>query len=163
MLEPQIAALHDGAVDHLCVFVEPSLVLLRTSRRRPGRRPAVRVPRRNSILPFPGNFRNGGGRGGAPLPKMAGVALGWFGPYRGAMPDQSGREAEKAANQLATASRPVSRSALTARYPRWHKTEIAASIARSSLRRSSASTPIFTKASSVCSAFEEVRFVFYPS
>ena len=32
MLEPEIAALHDGAVDHLGVFVEPSLVLLRTSR-----------------------------------------------------------------------------------------------------------------------------------
>jgi hypothetical protein len=32
MLEPEIAALHDGAVDHLVVFVEPSLVLLRTSR-----------------------------------------------------------------------------------------------------------------------------------
>jgi hypothetical protein len=27
MLEPGIAALHDGAVDHLGVFVEPSLVL----------------------------------------------------------------------------------------------------------------------------------------
>lgn len=32
MLEPEIAALHDGAVDHLGVIVEPSLVLLRTSR-----------------------------------------------------------------------------------------------------------------------------------
>jgi hypothetical protein len=32
MLEPEIAALHDGAVGHLGVFVEPSLVLLRTSR-----------------------------------------------------------------------------------------------------------------------------------
>lgn len=32
MLEPEIAALDDGAVDHLGVFVEPSLVLLRTSR-----------------------------------------------------------------------------------------------------------------------------------
>jgi hypothetical protein len=32
MLEPGIAALHDGAVEQLCVFVEPSLVLLRTSR-----------------------------------------------------------------------------------------------------------------------------------
>lgn len=32
MLEPDIAALHDGAVDHLGVFVEPSLVLVRTSR-----------------------------------------------------------------------------------------------------------------------------------
>ena len=32
MLEPEIAALHDGAVDHLGVSVEPSLVLLRTSR-----------------------------------------------------------------------------------------------------------------------------------
>ena len=32
MLEPEIAALHDGAVDYLGVFVEPSLVLLRTSR-----------------------------------------------------------------------------------------------------------------------------------
>src|SRR5260370_31038101 len=32
MLEPEIAALHDGAVDRLGVFVEPSLVLLRTSR-----------------------------------------------------------------------------------------------------------------------------------
>jgi hypothetical protein len=31
MLEPEIAALDDGAVDHLGVFVEPSLVL-RTSR-----------------------------------------------------------------------------------------------------------------------------------
>jgi hypothetical protein len=31
MLEPEVAALHDGAVDHLGVFVEPSLVLLRTS------------------------------------------------------------------------------------------------------------------------------------
>jgi hypothetical protein len=35
MLEPEIAALDDGAVDHLGVFVEPSLVLLRTSRTRP--------------------------------------------------------------------------------------------------------------------------------
>ncbi len=32
MLEPEIAALHDGAVGHLGVFVEPSLVLLRTFR-----------------------------------------------------------------------------------------------------------------------------------
>jgi YspA, cpYpsA-related SLOG family len=32
MLEPEIAALDDGAVDHLGVFVEPSLVLLRTAR-----------------------------------------------------------------------------------------------------------------------------------
>ena len=32
MLEPEIAALDDDAVDHLGVFVEPSLVLLRTSR-----------------------------------------------------------------------------------------------------------------------------------
>jgi hypothetical protein len=32
MLEPEIAALHDGAVDRLGVLVEPSLVLLRTSR-----------------------------------------------------------------------------------------------------------------------------------
>jgi hypothetical protein len=32
MLEPGIAALHDGAAEHLGVFVEPSLVLLRTSR-----------------------------------------------------------------------------------------------------------------------------------
>lgn len=32
MLEPEIAALRDGAVDHLGVFVEPSLVLVRTSR-----------------------------------------------------------------------------------------------------------------------------------
>ena len=30
MLEPEIAALHDGAVDHLGVIVEPSLVLLRS-------------------------------------------------------------------------------------------------------------------------------------
>jgi hypothetical protein len=30
MLEPEIAALHDGAVDYLGDFVEPSLVLLRT-------------------------------------------------------------------------------------------------------------------------------------
>jgi hypothetical protein len=28
MLEPEIAALHDGAVDHLGTFVEASLVLL---------------------------------------------------------------------------------------------------------------------------------------
>ena len=32
MLEPEIAALPDGAVDHLGGFEEPSLVLLRTSR-----------------------------------------------------------------------------------------------------------------------------------
>jgi hypothetical protein len=32
MLEPEIAALDDGAVDRLAVFMEPSLVLLRTSR-----------------------------------------------------------------------------------------------------------------------------------
>ena len=32
MLQPEIAALHDGTVDHLGVFVEPSLVLLQTSR-----------------------------------------------------------------------------------------------------------------------------------
>jgi hypothetical protein len=32
MLEPEIAALDDGAVDHLGVFAEPSLVLRRTSR-----------------------------------------------------------------------------------------------------------------------------------
>ena len=31
-VEPEIAALHDGAVDHLGVIVELSLVLLRTSR-----------------------------------------------------------------------------------------------------------------------------------
>jgi hypothetical protein len=44
---------------------------------------------------------------------------------------------------------PASRSPLTARYPRRHKTAMAASIALSSLRRSSASRPIFTKGSSV--------------
>ena len=32
MLEPEIAALYDGAVDHLGVFVKRRLVLLRTSR-----------------------------------------------------------------------------------------------------------------------------------
>jgi hypothetical protein len=32
MLEPEIAALDHGAVGHLGVFVEPNLVLLRTSR-----------------------------------------------------------------------------------------------------------------------------------
>ena len=32
MREPEIAALHDGAVDHLGVVVEPRLVLLRTFR-----------------------------------------------------------------------------------------------------------------------------------
>jgi hypothetical protein len=41
MLEPEVAALDDGAVDHLGVFLEPSLVLLRT---RPG---LFRLPTRS--------------------------------------------------------------------------------------------------------------------
>src|SRR6266404_3133825 len=55
MLEPEIAALHDGAVDHLGVFVEPSLVLLRTSRIDhdvAGPQTCCSVPRPNSILPL---------------------------------------------------------------------------------------------------------------
>src|SRR6266403_5438549 len=55
MLEPEIAALHDGAVDHLGVFVEPSLVLLRTSRIDhdvAGPQSCCSVPRPNSILPL---------------------------------------------------------------------------------------------------------------